>query len=198
MTGDLEEELYGATPLDPDEREGLKHPHITTRAELNHLESANISSGLLWLGCQRAPNILTDEFSRKLHKQLFGEVWRWAGTYRKTEKNIGVDPIRISVEHRILLDDAKYWVDHETYSSKEAAARFHHRLVYIHPFPNGNGRHARIMADAYIEKIFNEAPIEWGGENILNSESKIRKQYIDALGFADNGDYLPLFKFVGL
>jgi Fic-DOC domain mobile mystery protein B len=143
----------GATPLDPNELGGLKHKHITTQGELDQLEQANISSGLSWLGRQRA-QVLTNYFVITLHKRLFDEVWDWAGTFRETGKNIGIDPLHISVAVRTLMDDVKYWADHKTYSPIEAAVRFHHRLVEIHPFPNGNGRHARIMADVILDRVY--------------------------------------------
>lgn len=187
----------GSTPLDPDEMEGLKFPHITTRGELDHLEQANIESGLLWLGRQKNPEILTDEFARKLHKLLFGDVWTWAGTYRLTEKSIGVDPLHISVRLRTLLDDVQYWVENGTYEPLEAAVRFHHSLVLIHPFPNGNGRHARIMADAVLEKVYGAGPIDWSGGYALGEMNERREQYITALRAADAGDYDLLFEFVG-
>ncbi len=143
----------GATPLDPDEMEGLKFRHVTTRSQLDHLEQANIEEGLVWLQRYKDTEILNEGFARELHKRLFGDVWAWAGTFRKTEKNIGVDPLQIGVQLRMLLDDARFWIDNGTYEPLEAAVRFHHRLVYIHLFANGNGRHARIMADAMLTKV---------------------------------------------
>lgn len=119
----------GATPLDPDELEGLKFGHVKTRGELNELEQVNIQSGLLWLARRRNGDVLSEDFIRRLHRRLFGDVWRWAGSFRATEKNIGVDPVQIGVQLRMLLDDAGYWAEHETYPALEAAARFHHRLV---------------------------------------------------------------------
>lgn len=144
------DEPEGATPLDPDELEGLRQKHITTRGELNELEQANIETGLLWLAGRRQTAILTDEFLRELHRRLFGDVWRWAGTYRLREKNIGIDPRLISVQVRQLLGNAQYWAENKVYAPLEAAARLHHELVRIHPFPNGNGRHARISADIFL------------------------------------------------
>ncbi|MDQ6957340.1 MAG: mobile mystery protein B, partial [Mariprofundaceae bacterium] len=143
----------GAMPLNPGEMEGLRFTHIATRGELDQLEQANIVEGLQWLKKQKNTDILSEGFVRDLHKRLFGKIWKWAGTFRKTEKNIGVDPIQIAIQLRQLLDDARYWIEHETYPPMELAARFHHKLVLIHPFPNGNGRHARIMADAILTKL---------------------------------------------
>jgi len=186
---------YGATPLDPDELEGLKFSHIKTRGELDHLEAANITQGFVWLKRKRNPKILTDSFAREFHKQLFGEVWGWAGTYRKTEKNIGIDPLQISVQVRELMDNVSYWLDNKTFEPREAAVRFHHKLVHIHPFPNGNGRHARYMADAVMEKIFHLPPINWGSTEAPHSTTKVREQYINALRKADRGIYDDLLEF---
>ncbi|WP_047534297.1 mobile mystery protein B [Methylotenera sp. N17] len=188
----------GATPLDRDELAGLKFAHVTTRGELDHLEQANIQSGMQWLNRTRQTEILSEVFIRTLHKRLFGEVWRWAGTFRTTEKNIGVDPITIAIELRHLIDDTRYWIDHQTYPPLEIAARFHHRLVYIHPFPNGNGRHARIMADAILTKIYGNPSIDWAGGYDLQSMNERRQVYISALRAADQRDYMPLFSFIGL
>ena len=187
----------GATPLDPDEIEGLKYPHVTTRGELDHLEQANIETGLLWLTRRKTTDILNDVFVRNLHQHLFGEVWRWAGNYRMTEKNIGVDPLQISVQVRNLLNDVQFWVSSDTYVPIEAAVRFHHRMVYIHPFPNGNGRHARIIADALLEKVYRTETIDWSGGYDLQQMNARREQYIAALREADRGEYGLLFDFVG-
>lgn len=191
------EEPEGATQLDPDEIEGLKFQHITTRGELDELEQANITQGLRWLARQRGGDLLTDEFIRKLHKQLFGDVWGWAGTYRLREKNIGIDPVQINVQLRNLLDDARYWVENQTYDPLEAASRFHHRMVQIHPFPNGNGRHARISADVYLEKYFDHPRIEWASGFDLQADNDRRTAYIAALRAADAFNFEPLLRFVG-
>jgi Fic-DOC domain mobile mystery protein B len=185
-----------ATPLDPNELGGLKHKHITTQAELNQLEQANIESGLRWLGRQRA-DVLTDNFAKILHKRLFGEVWEWAGTFRKTGKNIGIDPVHIPEQLRSLMDDARYWVDNKTYPPSEAAVRFHHRLAKTHPFPNGNGRHARIMADAVLIRVYKAKPIDWAGGHDIQRMGERRNAYIAALKSADHGDIGPLIKFIG-
>ena len=186
----------GATPLDPDELDGLKFAHVTTRGDLNHLEAANISEGFIWLKKQKRPDLLTDRFAREFHKKLFGEVWEWAGTYRQTEKNIGVDPLQISTRVRELMDDVRYWIDNDTFKPIETALRFHHKLVYIHPFPNGNGRHARYMANALMEIVFKAPAISWGSEGKLMDGNTIREKYIHALRKADQGVYDDLLDFV--
>lgn len=186
----------GATPLDPNELDGLRHKHITTQGELDQLEQANIESGLRWVGRQRS-HVLTDAFVVTLHKRLFGDVWRWAGTFRKTGKNIGIDPIHIPVELRMLMSDAMYWADNKTYPPIEAVVRLHHRLVKIHAFPNGNGRHARILADAVLDRVYKVKPIDWAGGNDLQKMNERRVAYIAALKAADQGDIGPLMRFVG-
>lgn len=186
----------GATPLDPDEMQGLKFKHVTTRGELDHLEQANIQEGLVWLQRHKDTDILNEGFVRMLHKRLFGDVWAWAGTFRTTEKNIGVDPMQISVQLRLLLDDTRYWIDNNTYDALEMAIRFHHRLVYIHLFANGNGRHARIMADAMLTKILKQSAVDWAGGYDLQAMNERRNQYIQALRAADGGDIGPLIRFV--
>jgi Fic-DOC domain mobile mystery protein B len=187
----------GATPLDPDEMEGLRFSHVSTRGELNQLEQANIVDGMVWLRRQKKPDVLTEGFLCDLHKQLFGKVWKWAGSFRRTEKNIGVDPIQISIQLRQLFDDARFWIENDTYSPKELAARFHHKLVYIHPFPNGNGRHGRIMADALLTKLMDAPEIDWAGGYTVESMNERRDQYIAALRAADGRDYTGLLEFVG-
>jgi Fic-DOC domain mobile mystery protein B len=187
----------GATPLDPNEIGGLKYKHMTTQAELDELEQANIASGLRWLARMRRKDILTDDFAIELHRQLFGDVWNWAGTFRKTGKNIGVDPIRIGVQLHGLMDDAQYWAAHDTYSPIEAAVRLHHKLVFIHPFSNGNGRHARIMADVVLGKVYGADPIDWTAGSDLQKMNERRSAYIAALKAADAHDFGPLLGFVG-
>ncbi|GFE65565.1 mobile mystery protein B [Litoreibacter roseus] len=191
------EEPEGATPLDPDEIEGLRFRHVVTRGELDELEQANITQGLQWLGRRRGGDILTDEFVRRLHERLFGDVWDWAGTYRLREKNIGIDPFQVPMQLRMLLGDARYWVEHNVYPPLEAAARFHHRMVQIHPFPNGNGRHARIAADVLLADHYNHPAIEWASGFDLQADNQRRIEYIKALRAADKGEIELMLAFVG-
>jgi len=188
----------GATPLDPNELGGLKHRHVTTQAELDELEQANITSGLLWLSRTRRKDIFSEGFAIELHRQLFGQVWNWAGTFRTTGKNIGVEPAQIGSQLRVVLDDARYWADKGTYVPREAAVRLHHRIVLVHPFANGNGRHARILADAVLEKIYKVDPIDWTAGSDLQKMNERRAGYIAALKAADRHDITPLLAFVGL
>ncbi len=191
------DEPDGSTPLDVGEIEGLRFTHITTRGELDQLEQANIVEGMQWLKKQKHADILSEGFVRDLHKRLFGQVWQWAGAFRQTEKNIGVDPIQIAIQLRQLLDDTRYWIEHETFPPVDLAVRFHHKLVLIHLFPNGNGRHARIMADAILTKLMDAPAIDWAGGYKLENMSERRNQYIAALRAADKHDFSKLLEFVG-
>ena len=186
------------TPLDVDEKEGLRFKHITTRGELDQLEQANIVEGLQWLKKQSNADILSEGFVCDLHKRLFGQVWKWAGVFRQTEKSNGVDPVQIAIQLRQLLDDTRYWIEYETYPPMELAARFHHKLVLIHLFPNGNGRHARIMADAILTKLIGAPAIDWAGGYQLENMNERRDQYIAALRAADKHDFSKLLEFVGM
>ena len=185
----------GATPLDPNEIEGLLLTHITTRSELDRWEQDNMNEALAWLEQRKPKDILNESFMKLLHKRMFGNVWKWAGKFRKSEKNIGVSWVEIAVELKKLCDDAEAWMEFNTYPPDEFAARFHHRLVYIHPFANGNGRHARLMADLILEKLFQSKPFTWGKE-VLTKQGESRSAYIKALKCADGYDFSLLMQFV--
>ncbi len=196
MTGILNQP-EGATPLTADELQGLKARGVTTHGELNEVEAINIEQGLRWL--EQRPkkfDLLIDEAAKEVHRRLFGEVWTWAGEYRLTEKNIGVEVWRIPTEMRCCLDDAKVWLKDEVYKPVEAVARFHHRLVSIHPFPNGNGRWSRIMSDELLRLIDDDLFLDWSDGGSLQNESDYRRCYIDALRSADRHDFDPLIEFV--
>ncbi len=156
--------IDGQTPLDEDEKEGLLIPTIATRGELDEFEQQNIEQAVQWTLTRnfRQQAIFTEAFVRDLHKRMYGKVWAWAGEFRKTNKNIGVDKWQIPVELKTLLDDVNYWAEHNTYLPEEIAVRFKHRIVSIHCFPNGNGRHSRLMADIIIEKIYKQPLFSWG------------------------------------
>ncbi|MEQ9524764.1 MAG: mobile mystery protein B [Thalassobaculum sp.] len=190
---DLFDEPDDATPLEPEERDGLLQSWVTTRADLNEAEQASIDKGAAWARRRRGRDMLSEEFVRTLHKRMFGEVWAWAGSYRRTGRNIGVDAYRIPAEVAQLLDDVRFWVEHGTYDPDEAAVRLHHRLVSIHPFPNGNGRNARMMADLLIQQL-GRPPFAWGGADLADIGEK-RRRYIDALQSANRHDIAPLLAF---
>jgi Fic-DOC domain mobile mystery protein B len=182
--------------LDQDEAEDLLPEHITTRGELNAWEQANILDAERWLVTQRRPNALTEDFVRQLHRRMFGATWRWAGEFRRSHRNLGVDWHRIPVALRDVLADAAYWFEHGTYPPAEAAVRFHHRLVQVHCFPNGNGRHARMCADALLQGR-GVPRLSWGAVP-EHDRSGTRERYIAALKAADAGDHTPLLRFAGL
>lgn len=184
----------GATPLDPDESAGLIPAHITTQGQLNEWELANIVEGERWAFSRKRSDLLSLQFAKRLHKQMFGNTWRWAGTFRKTEKNLGIDPLQIAPELKKLFDDVAYQIEHKGYPLDELAARFHHRLTYIHPFPNGNGRHARLMTDLLLKQNGLEL-FGWGRGDLVRA-GEVRDRYITALRAADNRDYAPLLEFV--
>jgi len=184
------------TPLAVDELQGLK-PSLTTRAQLNELEQAGIIAARIWVMKPRVlarPDLLTDAFARELHRRMFSGVWKWAGKYRTGHKNLGWDWHRIPEGMRVLLDNTRYWVQHETYPLDEAAVRLHHQMVVIHPWPNGNGRHSRLMADVLL--AMRQAPaLSWGDNRELSRRSHLRTDYITALKAADAGDFKPLLRF---
>ena len=183
----------GNTPLDPDEAEGLIPDHIQTLGELNLWEQTNIHSAEEWAFSRRRKDLLGVPFIRELHRRMFDETWAWAGTFRKTGKNLGVPPHQIAAGLHDLLNDVHYWLEHGTYPLDEVAARFHHRLVAIHPFPNGNGRHGRLMADLLLRNR-GAAPFTWGRGD-LQTPGKSRDRYLKALQAADGDDIGPLLRF---
>ncbi|HEY0175277.1 MAG TPA: mobile mystery protein B [Pedobacter sp.] len=188
----------GQTPLSEEEKEGLLIPSITTRGELDEAEQRNIEEVLLWLFQRRrkftTAEILTEQFICDLHKRMFSGVWKWAGSFRNSEKNIGVQAYLIGVELRTLLDDCKFWIEHGTYTPDEIAVRFKHRIVVIHCFANGNGRHSRLIADVIIEKIFRQEVFSWGG-NDLGQAGDFRVKYLMGLRLADKNNYEALKEF---
>ncbi|MCF6307426.1 MAG: mobile mystery protein B [Flavobacteriaceae bacterium] len=186
----------GQTPLDEDEKEGLKIKSITTQEELDEFEQLNIEKAIEWTihTNLRAERILTEKFIKDLHKKMYNNVWKWAGEFRKTDKNIGVNWIQIGVELKNLIDDTKYWIENKTFLPEDIAIRFKHRIVAIHCFPNRNGRHSRIMADVIIESIFGNEIFSWRKSNMVKA-NETRKAYIKALREADSGNIVPLIQF---
>jgi Fic-DOC domain mobile mystery protein B len=186
----------GQTPLDEEEKEGLRIKSISTQRELDEFEQLNIEKAIEWTihTNLKSERILTEKFVKDLHKKMYGDVWKWAGEFRKTDKNIGIEWTQIGIELKILIDDTKYWIENKTFSPEEIAIRFKHRIVAIHCFPNGNGRHSRLMADIIIESIFGKEIFTWHQSNMVRAD-ETRKVYIKALQEADNGNINPLIKF---
>jgi Fic-DOC domain mobile mystery protein B len=193
VTDPLLEQVDGATPLTQEELDGLIPSYITLRSELNEAEQSNILEAEEW-AFSRKREVLSEKFLDVLHKRMFNRVWKWAGIHRRTGKNIGVDAYRIPIELRQLIDDVSYWIENHAYSPDEIAARFHHRIVWIHVYTNGNGRHARLATDLLLASL-DQPRFTWGREQLVNA-NETRERYIDALHSADNHDYQPLFNFV--
>ncbi|MBW2172663.1 MAG: mobile mystery protein B [Deltaproteobacteria bacterium] len=184
----------GATPIDPNEAAGLLLTHITTQGELDRWEHDNIVEALAWIEKTRPTDILNEQFIKQLHKKMFGNVWKWAGQFRQSDKNIGVSWPQVPASLKSLCDDVPVWIHAQEESPEEMAVRFHHRVVWIHPFPNGNGRHARLMGDIFLENVLGGSPFTWGKQD-LSSPSEYRSRYIKALQEADNGNLTPLLEF---
>jgi len=185
----------GATPIDPDETKGLLLTHITTRGELDRWEQDNIVEAKVWTDKTKPTDILNEQFIRALHKQMFGNVWKWAGQFRQSDKNMGGPWHQVPVSLKDLCDDTTLWLELQEESPDLIAVRFHHRLVSIHPFRNGNGRHAREMANLLLKNVLKHSEFTWGSENLPEAGS-VRTQYIESLHAADNGNYGPLVAFV--
>lgn len=188
--------IAGQTALDEEEKRDLI-PSVVTREDLDAFEQENILEARKWV--MRASvlsrlDVFSEKFLLNLHKRMYGRVWKWAGTFRKTNKNIGVAYYLIPAELYRTLDDARYWLEHQTYPISDLAVIFHHRLVRIHLFPNGNGRHARMCADVIVAR-FGGQRLSWGGHSDLSKPDEIRKRYIAALRAADAGDDEPVLSF---
>lgn len=189
---DLFAEPDDATPLTPEERRDLIPAHIAFRAELNQAEQDNIARGQDWALARRR-DLLTEKFLKDFHRRMLGEVWRWAGRFRTSERNLGIPYFEIPVALRQLLEDTRTWIEFGSYPPDEIAVRFHHRLVQIHPFPNGNGRHSRLMADLVVMRLGGER-FTWGSASI-EQPGEVRRRYIEALKAADDHDLAALLAF---
>ena len=180
------------TPLTAEEREQLIPSYIALRRELNEAEQINIADALRWAS-RRKRDVLDSAFLRELHKRMFGSVWKWAGTYRTTARNIGIDAWRIPVEMRQLIDNTRFWIENDVYAPDEIAVRFSHRIVAIHPFPNGNGRFSRLIGDMLAIQL-GRPRFTWGSANLVDA-SETRKAYVAALRAADGHEIEALLAF---
>ncbi len=184
------------TPIDEDEKEGLLIKTITTRGELNEFEQLGVEKAVEWSRRRKfsADQILSEEFVKDLHRVMFEDIWKWAGEFRRTNKNLGVDKNVIRVELRKLLDDCRYWTANDVFDPDETAVRFSHRIVSIHPFANGNGRHSRLIADILVSHGYGRPPFSWGSVS-LTAHGAARSAYLEALRDADENDYRSLIEF---
>lgn len=190
------EYFEGQTPLDEDEKDQLLISSITTREELDEFEQENIERAVEWTIGKKISReeIIREDFVRTLHRKMFDGVWKWAGDFRKTDKNLGCDWTQIGIRLKELNGNCLYWIENKTYPEDELAVRYKHAIVSIHCFPNGNGRHSRLMADVIINKIFLKPVFTWSNAEIIKKGDG-RINYLDALRQADNGNLEPLIKF---
>jgi len=193
VSGIFREPDDAATPLTPEEMRDLIPAHIADRRDRNAAEQENIARAQDWAMNGRRRDLLSEGFIGDLHKRMFGDVWKWAGKFRTSQRNIGIDHWLIATELRQLLDDAKAWIQYAAYPADEIAVRFHHRQVQIHPFPSGNGRHARLMADLPVMQLGRER-FTWGRES-LREAGAARARYIEARHMADKHDIAGLLEF---
>ncbi len=184
----------GNTPLSPEELADLI-PSLATKEELNEWERENILRAREWAIRDRTSptDVASDAYVRKLHLRMFDQTWKWAGQYRRSEKNMGIPFYQIREQLAALLGDVRYWIEQGTYPPDEIAVRFHHHLVLIHPFPNGNGRHARLIGDLLAIRLGRPA-FTWGATD-LAKQGEARARYLDAIRAADNGAIQPLIAF---
>jgi Fic-DOC domain mobile mystery protein B len=188
----------GATPLDEEDLVDLIPAFVATRADLNLVEFENITKAVPWASLQARrggpERVLDYSFLFVLHRRMFEDVWRWAGTQRRRVTNIGVEPSQIVVLTKQTLDDAIWWHDNTAFDVDERAVRIHHRLVAVHPFPNGNGRCTRLLADLYLTSI-GDPIFTWGTAFRLHGDGDLRRRYLEALHRADGDDFGPLVSF---
>ena len=184
------------TPLDADEAAQLVPRHIATQAALNEWEQANILQAVQWAGKKKTKHldVLAEDFCRELHRQMFNRTWKWAGQFRQSDKNIGCPWPQVPTRLRQLLHNTSYQLKEKVFPLNEAATRFHHQLVLVHPFPNGNGRHSRLMTDCLLKQQGGE-PFSWGQHDLVTA-GETRQRYIEALRAADGGNVEPLLVFV--
>ena len=196
MTSNLGADPRGATPLEADDFDQLIPTDIATRAELNAAERDNIVDARIWAFTQQPITDVQQLFETptvdEIHRRMFGDVWKWAGKRRTRATTIGVAPAQIVTHLKDALDDAKYWKDNAPFDPVETAVRIHHRLVFVHPYVNGNGRHARLVADLYL-RLVTGSTLKWGPDESEPSDS--RAAYIAALRKADDGDYSQLITY---
>lgn len=185
----------GQTPIDEEEKRGLKIKSISTMGELDEFEQQNIEEAVEWMHKQTftVDRVLDISFIQAVHRRMFNNVWKWAGQFRATDKNLGVPFYKIRQDLITLIEDCQYWIEHKTFPPEEIAVRFKHRLVSIHLFPNGNGRHSRLMGDILLKALDDKQSFSWGSKSLRRGED--RKAYLNALHKADDGDITSLLTF---
>ena len=194
-----ETQPIGATP--GGDTSGLLLEHLSTTTARNAAETEAISRAydkyvFRARRKKQGTEWLTDDFIRRVHADMLGTIWEWAGKYRQTKFNLGVDPHLIREQIKLFTEDFLYWNGTEsTMSVIEIAARIQHRLTNIHPFTNGNGRHARLITDIFLHS--RKLPIpQWPQIQLMAQGNEIGEQYITAMKKADNGDINDLIQFI--
>lgn len=196
---------YGQTPLDLDAFEFLtaRYQGIRTLAQLNEAEAQNIEKAMGWLERQsiNTPELLHQSMFRLLHGRMYGDVWTWAGTYRARETNIGIEPSTISHQLEIVLGNTLWQVENPDAAKNtdthltELGVRLHRSLTAIHPFPNGNGRHARLFTEQFADIVGLPAETFTWGFRTYSDPELARNDYLDALRHADmTDDHGPLIQ----
>lgn len=191
----LSDTIPGQTPLHPDELADLIPAHLTLKRELNEWEFMNISEAVqkYFLGPKKTWDLTDPTILKKIHADMFNQTWKWAGSFRKRDTNIGCDWRQIQIQLKDACDDFSFWIQNDSFSPAEVAIRFHHRLISIHPFPNGNGRHGRLIADLHLHQI-GEKHLGWKGKNLIEANTS-RNDYLKAMRLADQGNFQPLIEF---
>lgn len=197
MTDKIEDQPDGTTPLD--DISGLLRKEITTRRQLDEAEALNILNAADWLERGVPGDVFTVDFYQRLHARMFDEIWNWAGTLRSVtgaRPNIGVAPEMVPAElGRVAMEYNRVWEENGDQAILPFVARYHHALVWVHPFNNGNGRWSRLVCDAFVERVAKAPSLTWASDT-LNSDSKERARYIAALKNADHQDYQPLIDYL--
>lgn len=186
--------------MDPDARQFLlpEHADVATNNELNELEALNIADAFAWADDQtwQTADFFTQHVLREIHAKMFDQVWVWAGTYRSREVNIGnCPPEEISTRLEQVLGNLSYQSENGR-SAHDVCTALHHCIAQIHPFPNGNGRHARLVARLLAQTMgLERSSLTWGSTEYADEDTR-KAAYISSLRAADDGDFGPLKSFI--
>jgi Fic-DOC domain mobile mystery protein B len=197
MTDEITDQPEGATPLD--DISGLLRRDITTRGQLDEAETLNILGAVDWIERGRLRDVFTVDFYERLHSRMYDDVWEWAGDLRSVtgaRPNIGVPPEMVPIElGRVAMEFNWEWQNSDQTNLLPFIAKYHHALVWVHPFNNGNGRWSRLACDVVMKRLAKKPLITWATDT-LNVDSGERSQYINALKMADDFDLAPLVEYL--
>ncbi len=197
MSDGITDQPEGATPID--DVSGLL-VDITTRGELNDAEGLNILTATDWIDKGRIDDLFTVQFYRELHTKMYDQVWSWAGALRSQTGQTthpGSRPEAVDLDlGRVAMEFHCEWEAlNDNSHLLPFISRYHHALVLVHPFNNGNGRWSRLAADAVIQRLAGRPPLTWATDTLV-VDSDERKEYIAALQAADTGDFQPLLDYI--